>query len=1071
MAVTCPSCGSENPPAAKFCSECATQLAPTPSSAESRRTVTILFADVSGSTSLGEQLDPESLRALMQRYFGVMQSIIESHGGTVEKFIGDAVMAVFGIPRLHEDDALRAVRAAADIVQRLSELNADLEAQQGIAIQFRIGVNTGEVVAGDPATSKTLITGDAVNTAARLEQAAVPGETVIGNLTYALVRDAVQVESIAPLQLKGKAQPVPAYRLLSVSPGGTGHARRLDSLLVGRDPEMSSLRAAFDSVVAERRPGLVTVLGSAGVGKSRLLAEFGATLTSEARWLVGRCLPYGEGITYWPIAEVVRAAAGIEEGDDREAALARLRSLTTESGSMVAERVAQAIGLAAGSAPAEEIFWSIRNLLETLARSQPVVVEFDDIQWGDDVFLDLLEHVLTLANDAPLLLLCPARPELMERRPSWGSGWPGAVTLRLEPLAVDAATELMDGLPGGDALPDSLRTRILGAAAGNPLFVEEMLGMLIDDGLLKQAEDGTWAASGELAEVRLPPTIAALLAARLDQLAPGERGLAERASVIGQSFEQAALAELLPSPDRGGLSRDLMSLVRKELIGPDRAVLTIGDAYRFRHLLIRDAAYEALPKTERADLHARFGDWLEQISGDRLHEYEEIVGYHLEQAHRYRKELGLLDATTAALGDRAAARLTAAGRRAVFGSGSGAAINLLERASALRSEPSSQRWDTLITLGEALTAAGRLAEAQAVLEQALSGATAAATEPVILARADVSLKRVTQQTQPLTMDSAHEADLERDAAILVDAGRHRDAALAYLTLIQASLTHGAFADANRRMDAGIEQAELGGDRYLAGRILVSRAELYRDGPMDVPRATEAIEAMLPETEEGGMARAGILGCLVDLYSMTGRFEDARSAAREARAMLIESGRPLHAVWVSFASAPNERLAGNLEEAERQLRSDYATLVAAGEQSMRMGMACLLAHVLCDRGAFDEALAFTKEAEAMAAADDFQIQISFRSARARSLVERDPETALEIAREAVARAADAPTPLEYGTALLSLAEASEATGRWADADDAASKAASVFEAKGATAYVELAVRRREGIRTRSQLPSS
>ena len=440
MAVACPSCGTENPDGATFCAECATPLTAPSRPRESRRTVTILFADVSGSTSLGEQLDPESLRALMGRYFAEMRTIIERHGGTVEKFIGDAVMAVFGIPTLHEDDALRAVRAAAEIAERLRRLNAELGAERGIAIRFRTGVNTGQVVAGDPSAGQTLVTGDAVNTAARLEQAAMPGEIVIGPITYDLVRDAVSVEALAPLDLKGKAQPMHAYRLLSVTPGASGHARRLDAPLVGREPELSRLQHAFAEALAERRCQLITLLGAAGVGKSRLLAEFLASVADRSTALAGRCLPYGEGITYWPLAEVIRMAASIGEADDHDGAMAKLRALAAGApeAELVAERIGQAMGLEGGSAPQEEIFWAARKLLETLARQRPLVIEFDDIQWADEAFLDLLEHIVSLAHDAPLLIVCPARPELLERRPGWGGGAAQVTTLRLEPLAAES---------------------------------------------------------------------------------------------------------------------------------------------------------------------------------------------------------------------------------------------------------------------------------------------------------------------------------------------------------------------------------------------------------------------------------------------------------------------------------------------------------------------------------------------------------------------------------------------------------------------------------------------------------
>ncbi|MGI8845752.1 MAG: AAA family ATPase [Thermoleophilaceae bacterium] len=530
--IACPACGEENPLKAKFCAECATLLhAPTPARRESRRTVTVLFSDVTGSTALGEQLDPESLRTVMGRYFGAMKAVIERHGGTVEKFIGDAVMAVFGIPVLHEDDALRAVRAAAEMRDALEALNRELEAERGIRIAVRTGVNTGEVVAGDPSAGQTLVTGDTVNTAARLEQAATPGEILLGASTHRLVRDAVLVEPVPAVDAKGKALPVPAVRLVSVTAGAEALTRRLDAPLVGRERELAALRNAFERATSERACQLFTLLGTAGVGKSRLVAEFTASVSSEATVLRGRCLPYGEGITYWPLGEVVRGAAGITDtGDTVDEARAKLGALLEgeREGEIIAARVASAIGLSSESTPQEELFWAVRRLLEALARQHPLVVVWDDIHWAESTFLELIEHIADWSRNAPLLLLCPARPELLDIRPAWGGGKLNATTILLEPLPPEAASRLMDHLPGGSVLDAVTRARITEAAEGNPLFVEEMLAMLIDDGYLRHGGTG-WVAARDLATIRVPPSISALLAARLDRLAPEERAVAERA--------------------------------------------------------------------------------------------------------------------------------------------------------------------------------------------------------------------------------------------------------------------------------------------------------------------------------------------------------------------------------------------------------------------------------------------------------------------------------------------------------------------------------------------------------------
>jgi class 3 adenylate cyclase/tetratricopeptide (TPR) repeat protein len=980
----CPSCGFQNAERVKFCAECGSPLAGAAQPAESRRTVTILFADVSGSTSLGEQLDPESLRALMGRYFTAMQAIIERHGGTVEKFIGDAVMAVFGIPVLHEDDALRAVRAAADIGERLAALNADLGAERGIAIRFRTGVNTGEVVAGDPASGQTLVTGDAVNTAARLEQAATPGEIVIGPLTYQLVRDAVEVEQLEPLSLKGKAQPLRAYRLIRVTPGAAGHARRLDAPLVGREAELARLQAAFGEALTERRSELVTVLGAAGVGKSRLVTEFQASLAGRARLLTGRCLPYGEGITYWPIAEVVRSAAGIEEGDNREAAIARLQALaaTAPEASVVTERVAQAIGLAAGSAPAEEIFWAVRKLFETLARTQPLVIEFDDIQWADDAFLDLLEHVLTLAHDTPLLLVCPARPELLERSPGWGSGWPQAITLRLEPLGAASAGQLIDHLPGGSALPAALRTRILDAAEGNPLVVEEMLGMLVDEGHLQLAEDGSWRASGDLEEVHLPPTIAALLAARLDQLAPGERALAQRASVVGQSFEQAALVELLPAGQRGGLSRDLLALVRKEMIRPDRSVLSAGDAYRFRHLLIRDAAYDALPKAERADLHARFAAWLERATGDRAQEYQEIIGYHLEQAHHYRIDLGLLDPSTTALAERAASHLAGAGLRAYDRIDWAATANLLTRAATLLPRADPQRVAFLPRLGRTLLRLGRFDDAQAALDEVIE-ATADGSNPA----ARVFALWVRPGLALLKGATQEEIKPDVDEALAIAEATGDPAQLAYAHGGLAGLAYGTgrLREARRELELAFDAAQRSGDPNLEAEARISLAEVKTEGPALAAEIDQVLADTLAWARDHGRRRmeAGVLRIQATEAASRGRIPEARRLLAECTGIFEEVGALLVlASTIPWDRANLEFLAGDPVARERVLREGYEQLSAMGERGNLSNFAADLADALVDLGRLDEAESMFSVAAEAGAVDDVWTQVSVRLGRGR-----------------------------------------------------------------------------------------
>ena len=620
-----------------------------------RKTVTVVFSDVIDSTPLGEALDAESYRRMLSRYFIEVSRVLEHHGGTVEKFIGDAVMAVFGIPVVHEDDALRAVRAVTELREALHALNEDLRAEFGMELRVRTGINTGEVVAGDPAEGQAFATGSAVATAQRLEAAASPGEILIGDSTYRLVREAVLVEPLEPLELKGKSQPVRAWRLLGVLTGAPAFARRLDSPMVGREHELDRLRAAFEEAARKRECRVISVIGTAGIGKSRLVKELLSSVDDEASVLTGRCLPYGKGITYWPLRDLVRRAAG----EVSREAIERLLEGEPDA-HKVAARIAGAIGIAGSKSAPEETMWAVRRLLEHLAREVPLVIAFDDLQWAEPTLLDLIEYLLGWIRDAPILIVCMARPDLLELHPGWLGAATSASSIVLDPLSEPEAEVLLELLSGETELAADLFAQITEAAEGNPLYVEQMLAMLTENG----------SASHDLA---IPPTIHALLAARLDRLEPEERAVIERAAVIGKEFWRSAIAELTPEEERESSAPRLMALARKEFIEPGASIFPEEDGFRFRHILIRDAAYLGIPKETRAQLHERFAAWLERTAGERASELDEIIGYHLEQAHGYRAELGPSGPGSADLATRAGERLAAAGRRAIVDRGDASA--------------------------------------------------------------------------------------------------------------------------------------------------------------------------------------------------------------------------------------------------------------------------------------------------------------------------------------------------------------------------------------------------------------
>jgi class 3 adenylate cyclase len=683
----CVACGEENPEHARFCLACGAQLEPQATARPgARKTVTVLFADVVSSTALVDRLEPESTRQVLDRFYERMRGAVEGHGGTVEKFIGDAIMAVFGIPVLHEDDALRAVRASLDMRTALDELNAELERSLGVTIAMRVGLEAGEVVTGDPAQGLEFVTGDAVIVAQRLEASAGAGEIRIGEGAYRLVRHAVRAEALGPITLKGRAEPLEMYRLLDVEDPGSG--RRRASALVGRDEELGVLSKAYEQVCLDRTARLVTVIGAAGVGKSRLIEEFLNAHSGDATVVKGRCLPYGDGITFWPLKEMVAQAAGLSDSEGSGDARIRVRTLVAAApdGDLVAERLAETIGLTDAVPEHKGTGWAVRRLFEELARDQPLVVVVDDIQWAEATLLELLDESVRELRGSPVLVVCMARPELLNTHMGWAASHDRASSVSLEPLSDTESSRLLANLLGGDPVDQEVRAKIVEAADGLPLFVEEMVAKLVDEGALVR-DKGRWIAR-DLLRITAPATIHALLAARLDQLEPPLRLVLERGAVEGQVFHRAGVEYLSPESDRAGVEPAISELVLRDLVEPETAQFAGEDAFRFHHLLLRDVAYESVRKEERASLHERFADWLDEQAGERASEFDEIAGYHLEQACRYRSELKV-GGSDGRLGARASKRLGAAGLRAYARGDWPGSASLLARGLAL-SAPDSE---------------------------------------------------------------------------------------------------------------------------------------------------------------------------------------------------------------------------------------------------------------------------------------------------------------------------------------------------------------------------------------------
>jgi DNA-binding SARP family transcriptional activator len=985
---------------------------------ERRKTVSILFADIVDSTSLSAKLDPEVVRSVMRRYFDTVRTIVERHGGTIEKFVGDAAMAVFGIPELHEDDALRAVRAAEELREALGGLNADLARDHELTIEIRAAVNTGEVIAADAATGQQFAAGGAVNVAMRLQQFALPGEALLGASTERLVRDAVTTEPVDAIDLGGSIGRVDAFRLVAVA--GEPVVRPVRAPFVGRADELELLERAFGRVLAERSSEVITVLGDAGVGKTRLVGELTSSLGAGVTTVYGRCVSYGEGATFRPVAEIVRQIAPQRP----RAELAALLEGEPDA-ELVVQRVTELIGDAEGTGSTGEAFWAVRSVFEALARRRPLVVVFEDVHWAEPTLLELIEYLASWTSETPLLVICVARRELLETRPGWARV---SESLTLEPLSEKEARALVGGLAAATGVADELESRIVAGGEGNPLFLEQLHAYLTEEADARDLES-------------VPPTIEALLASRLDRLDADERELLERAAVVGKEFRRAAVLHLCPPERLARLDSTLRSLERRGLVHALRPAPHEEETRRFHHALIRDVAYAATTKELRADLHERLAGWLDQRG-----ESEELVGYHAEQAHAHRAEVRPGDPQLKRLATWAGERLAAAGLRAWKRADTPAAVNLLGRATVLLPTDDPARAEALCELGIAQRGLGELDRATESLTAAIDAALPSGDRRVEL-RARIELARAQVLEQP--EDAADELLALAEQAVPLFEELGDDLALGrtwrHIGHIRGEV-QGRLGDWQQAAERALTHYRRSGWSVSGSFVELAAALFY--GPAPVPEGLERCEELLAEANER-VGRANVLSFMAGLLAFDGQLEEARRVVNEATTTYQEMGE-VYAVANNSRRVQSriELLAGDPAAAEAALRACCETFDRVHDEAGLSTLAAELADALYLQGRYEEARSWVARAERSALPADLNVRYLRMRVHAKLLAQAGLHDQAETsAREAVRVANQCDSLNDRAVVLLDATEVLRLAGRSAESAPLVEEAKTLFEQKG------------------------
>jgi DNA-binding SARP family transcriptional activator/tetratricopeptide (TPR) repeat protein len=983
-----------------------------------RRPVTVLCVALQVMASPGAALDPEAHGVVTEHIVSGLTAVLERHGGKLAASDSEHLMGVFGVATLHEDDALRAVRASLEAREELAAEAGTLARHYHASLVYRFGLATGEALVGS--SGPLGFAGDVGAQAVALAEAAGPGQILISRPTRQLAAAAIETDRAGP----------DLFVLRSAHAGLRPLAVRLDAPLVDREEEMGLLQAAYAQATRERVTVTVSVIGEAGQGKTRLVQEFARGLGRDPHVLTGRCLSYGEGITFWPLQEVVRQAGG---GDDSPGRIKELLA-GEDDAAAVAGQLHRALGPGSqGRTAAAEIFWAARRFLEALARRRPVLAVFEDMHWAEPTFLDLVESLALEPGESPIMLVCVARPELLEQRPAWAAEADRAGSIQLRPLDDGPAASLLDALTADQRLAPSTRARLIGTAAGNPLYLEQLAVSLSEQ-----------AGSDRPA---LPPTIEALLAARLQRLGPGASSVLVRAAIVGKDFGEREIRGLLPPEARAPLGRNLQTLIAKGLVqeGPGPSP---DEAYSFRHILIQEAAYRSIPKSLRAQLHHRYADWLEAIVSEPFPARSEILGHHLEQAVRYRTELGPADPEVAALAFRAAAYLETAGVAAHDRGDDIAAVNLLDRAAALLpgDDPALGRLYT--TLGTALVEAGQLEKARAALDQA-QRITAAHGDELQHAHARVEALLLHLRVNPgeAAIDIARALpELRREFEASQD-----DLGICNTLQLEAALhwEHSRSGAAEYAWRRAADYARKVNDRRQLADIFSWLASAALWGSTPAPEGIQRCRDYLDEIGNHPIGKGEILLNLAGLYAMQDDFMAAQATLDTAKSLLETLGATMTATVIQPA-ALIAMLAGDHATAERYLRLEYDSLHDMGERRFLTTTAATLARAVAAQGPsrYDEAIRLIAVSREAAADEDLLAQAISQGLHARILADRGHyREADELARSAAALAAQTDFLSDHADTLLELSHVLAASGEFSEAHSVAAQALGLYQRKG------------------------